>query len=299
MIYRKMKRAQKIEQEAEQEAEQKQEKRKEKKKKIFMSLLVTALIVWIPHNVIATEGNNFFQQRYRGWLWFEETPKEEVTKLEEEQPANPTIEDMQRARAENEAFKEKLDLYRHLTVRYPDNIEYAKMFRVLENQMLEQAATLANSFMLANFLYPDLSGQMEAPANIYGRRIQKDLQEAENKEKISKIAKQVELFVFRKRGCMYCSTLEKHLYKFAHRYGFSVEAVSLDASDSEYFKTHHDQDIIAALSLEVMPTVIAVVVETKERFELARGAVAISNLEDASVMLYDYLQEYREKGSVL
>lgn len=262
----------------------------------FILLIATALIVWIPHNALATGGNNFFQQRYRGWLWFEEKPKEEITKLEENkerQPTNPTIEDMHRARAENDAFKEKLDLYRHLTVRYPDNIEYAKMFRRLENQMLEQAATLANTFMLANFLYPDLSDQMEAPANIYGRQIQKDLQEEEHKDKISKIAKQVELFVFRKAGCMYCSTLEKHLYTFAHRYGFSVEAVSLDESDSKYFKTHHDQDIVSALALEVMPTVIAVVQETKERFELARGAVAIPNLEDASVMLYDYLQDAR------
>lgn len=252
--------------------------------------------VFISNIALASERNNFFNQRYRGWLWFEDMHKKsEKSKQQSLAPDVPTMEDMKKARDENEAFKEKLDLYRHLVVRYPDNIEYAKMFRAFENQMLEQSATLANTFMLVNFLYPDLSDQMEAPENIYGRKIKEDLKEKENKDKIRKIARKVELFVFRKSECAYCTTLEKHLNVFASRYGFKVEAVSIDESSSKYFKTYHDPALIQKLKLEIMPTVIAVVNETNERFELARGAVAIANLEDASVMLHDYLEDVRQK----
>lgn len=38
-----------------------------------------------------------------------------------------------------------------------------------------------------------------------------------------------------------------------------------------------------------MPTVIAVVNDTRERFELARGAVSIADLEDKALLLAKYL----------
>lgn len=262
--------------------------------------IVFSFILAIP----SYAGNNFFDQRYRGWLWFEEKPKKDkarakLAETKEEQPLKPTILDMQKAREDNEAFKEKLDLHRHLTVRYPENIEYARMYRALENEMLEQVSTLSRTFMMTNFIYPDLSDQMEAPENIYGRRIKKDLKNQERQEKIKKIAKRVELFVFRQAGCMYSMTLEQHLDRFADRYGFSVEAVSIDESDSEYFKTYHDPELVKLLALEKIPTVVAVVLETNERFELARGAVAIPNLEDATVMLYDYLEDSRRQEQMV
>lgn len=256
-------------------------------------IVIFALLAFIANTYAA---NNFFEQRYRGWLWFEDKPKlerqkERIQNQLKHNSQEPTIEDMKQAKEENERFKEELELHRHLMVRYPDNIEYVRKYKEKENEMLDKSMTLAKSFAMTNFLYPDITDQLELPQNMYGRKIYKELEQQAHDKKVKFMASKLELFVFRKEGCIYCDTLEKHLYTFANKHNFNVEAVSVDASDSGYFKTHHDQDLIQQLKLEVMPTVIAVFVDTKERFELARGAVSTANLEDACVMLFDYLEE--------
>lgn len=107
------------------------------------------------------------------------------------------------------------------------------------------------------------------------------------------LSKEIEIFVFRKDKCSYCQTLEKHLASFAAQYGFKVEAVSADGSTSQYFKTNSSKELIAALDLEVMPTVIAVTNDSALRFELARGAVSIAELEEKALLLFRYLKEIR------
>ena len=60
---------------------------------------------------------------------------------------------------------------------------------------------------------------------------------------------------------------------------------------SSYFKTHASRKLIKALGLEVMPTVIAVVNDTRQRFELARGAVSVADLEEKALLLVNYLDK--------
>ena len=79
---------------------------------------------------------------------------------------------------------------------------------------------------------------------------------------------------------------------FANKYGFQVDAVSADHSSSSYFKTHSHPEIIKQLNLTVMPTVIAVTKDSRMRFELARGAVSIPDLEDKALLLAKVLDNY-------
>ena len=126
---------------------------------------------------------------------------------------------------------------------------------------------------------------------MYGRKIYRDEKQKADLDRIKLAAKAVDVFVFRKDGCPYCVDLEKHLETFATRYGFNVEAVSPDDSVSKHFKTNKGPELIEVLQLDVMPTVIVVVKETRERFELARGAVSISDLEDAALILAKILED--------
>ena len=45
-----------------------------------------------------------------------------------------------------------------------------------------------------------------------------------------------------------------------------------------------------------MPTVIVVVKETRERFELSRGAVSVSDLEDSALILSKILEDRKKDG---
>jgi len=244
--------------------------------------------------------HDFFEQRYRGWLWFEEKEQDDSADSQAEEQVisrMPTQEEMRKAKLENEAFKEELEALRHLMVRYPNNLNYIRSYKEKEKQMLDGAMTLARNFAMVNFLNPDIADQLKRPQNIYGRNVAREQKELKDRQTIKSLSGKVELFVFRQANCPHCPLLEKHLSSFAKKYGFTVEAVSEDGSLSSYFKTHNNQALIKQLALTVMPTVIAVTKDSSMRFELARGAVSIPDLEDKALLLAEYLSKNQQLQS--
>ena len=268
--------------------------------KLIHSITLILVVLATPLTSKAAKSD-FFNQSYRGWLWFEEKERDESVdqKLEQEpQDSNhiPTKEEMEKAKHENEEFKEELENLRHMMIRYPDNINYIRLYKEKEQEMLNASMTLARNFAMANFLNPNLADNLNAPQNIYGRNVKKSEKQARDKQTIKSLIPKIELFVFREENCSHCPLLEKHLNSFANKYGFKVEAVSADNSKSKYFKTHNNPAITNALNLNVMPTVIAVTKDSSMRFELARGAVSIPDLEDKALLLADYLEKHKNES---
>jgi len=204
---------------------------------------------------------------------------------------------MEAIKTENENFAHELELLRHVMIRYPDNLEYVRKYKEKEKIMLDNAQILGHSFLMANFLNPDIANHLEAPQNIYGRKALKEDEEKQNSATLKAIAKRVELFLFFKSNCNHCEVLEKHLARFANIYGFKVEAVSIDGTKSRYFKTHTNTELIERLQLKEMPTVIAVTNDSSLRFELARGAVSVADLEDNSLLMTKYLETVVGQGN--
>ena len=261
-------------------------------KQYIIQLVILTLIQLLP--VCAHAKQSFFEQRYRGWLWFDE-PIVEQPNLEEkqdtaeEQSKAPTLEEMQRAKHDNEQFAEELELLRHLAVRHPENLEYIKLYKFKEKEMMDNAQILGLNWLMANFLNPEIMDELKSPQNIYGRKILAKEKKSNDQSILQALGDKVELFIFRQDGCPYCSTLEKHLKRFADKYSFKVEAITPDNSQSQYFKSNSSPELIEALGLELMPTVIAVVNNTRQRFELARGAVSVVDLEKKALLLAKYL----------
>ena len=245
--------------------------------------------------------HDFFEQRYRGWLWFEEKEQDNSIDSQAEEQAMsrmPTEEQMKQAKLENEAFKEELEALRHLMVRYPNNLNYIRLYKEKEKEMLEGAMVLARNFAMVNFLNPGIADQLKTPQNIYGRNVAREQKELQDRQIIKSLSDKVELFVFRQANCPHCPLLEKHLNSFAKKHGFKVEAVAQDNSTSSYFKTHNNPAIIKQLQLSVMPTVIAVTKDSSMRFELARGAVSIPDLEDKALLLAEFLKNQHKQSVV-
>ena len=255
------------------------------------------LVILLPLLQLAPEcayaKSDFFNQSYRGWLWFEEKEQENIDDLKQAALDNshaPTKEEMEQAKHENEEFKEELENLRHMMIRYPDNVNYIRLYKEKEQEMLGGAMVLARNFAMTNFLNPNLADNLKAPQNIYGRNVFKSEKKENDRKIIKSLTTKIELFVFREDNCAHCLLLEKHLESFASKYGFNVEAISKDESQSKYFKTHNNPQITKALNLDVMPTVIAVTKDSSLRFELARGVVSIPDLEDKVLLLAEYLK---------
>ena len=211
-----------------------------------MKQLVFILLTLCTSSVFAKE--EFFEQRYRGWLWFDQQMKSQPSEVEKKQEKKVTKEEMLRAKADNKQFKEELALLKHLMLRHPDNLEYIRLYKLKEKEMLERAVILGSNWQLVNFLNPEIVDELRHPQNMYGRKIQDEEQNKRQQKMIQSLAGKVELFVFRQKDCPYCSYLEKHLANFAGKYGFKVEAVSNDESMSSYFKTHASHKLIGVLS---------------------------------------------------
>ena len=268
--------------------------------KIQKKVLILFLIVIIQ--IVAASANaknSFFDQSYRGWLWFEEKAQRgnSLKPTDKTKFSHPTKEEMQKARRDNEIFKEELDDLRAIMIRHPENLDYIRLYKKKEKLMLDGAMVLTNNFMMVNFLNPDIADQLNNPQNIYGRNIDKEEKKKSDFQKIKSLTSKVEIFVFRSGSCAHCHLLEKHLSSFAIKYGFQVEAVSEDGSDISYFKTYNNPEIIKQLKLNIMPTVIAITRDSKQRFELARGAVSIPDLEDKALLLVEILDN-QEKGKI-
>jgi conjugal transfer pilus assembly protein TraF len=236
-------------------------------------------------------GADFFNQRYRGWLWFEDGEKRELQKKkqEEQKEYQDKAQEFAKAREEVEQFAKELEDLKYMMVRYPENLAHVLAYKKKEAEMLENAILLDHSYRLANFVSPELVDHIQNPINLYGRKIKDEVDNKENALKIGELASRVELFLFFSSTCPYCAQLEPVLDNFAKKYGFKVEAISIDQSESRYFKTHHNTELVAKLNLQHTPTIMLVTNDSKISFEFMRGAASLTELEERSTLALTHL----------
>lgn len=245
----------------------------------MIKYIIFIIFLTISSSSIA-EDKKFFNQRYRGWLWFEDSAKpKKVSKV------NP-LPTPQEAATAIAVRKEELDNARNVMLESAYRPEISKRdfigavenYRRLEQQMQFMAMRVGSAWDESNLLNPDFLDELNHPSNMYGRKLKAELDAKNDELLLKQLAKKTELFVFRNKDCDYCGSLEKHLHAFAIKYGFNVEAVSEDDSSSEYFKTTKSAELIKKLGVKFMPTVFLVADGDVHRYEIARGLVSIEGL---------------------
>lgn len=264
---------------------------------LFRTVLILLLAVSNTHYGTIFANNDFYNDRYRGWYWFDERKKEEETNKERltEKEKLPTQEEYANARKEVENFASELEDLKYMMIRYPDNLDHIKRYKEKEAIVLDNAVLLSKNYQMVNFLNPHLDDELEYSSNLYGRKIQQEIQKRDQIKELKEVASKVELYLFFSSTCPYCKTLEKSLVSFAKEYGFTVSAISSDNSKSEYFNSYYSPEVIAKLNLNIMPTVIAVTNDSSVRFEIARGAVSISELEEKALLMARRMKELEEE----
>ena len=272
-----------------------------KSSRIF-SMLILLVVQFSPVCVFAR--GDFFEQRYRGWLWFDEFSIDEQKIAEEQtiQSQVPTPEDAFNA---IEARKEALDNARNvmLEAAYRPNISKQEFltvvenYRYLEREMQIMALKVGSSWDETNLLNPEYLDESNNPTNMYGRKKKEELDAVRDGAILKELATKSEIFIFRRDDCGYCHDMEKHLDRFARKYGFKVEAISPDNSDSPYFKTTHSQELIIALEVELVPTVLLVVDGDSHRYQLADMLVSIEDLERNALQAASLFQQGISKSN--
>ena len=111
-----------------------------------------------------------------------------------------------------------------------------------------------------------------------------------NQSKIKELAKSFDLVLFFEPTCKYCALLSPVLKTFGEQYGFNIESVSSSGARHEYFKTAKATGLANQLGITAFPTVIAISHDSKTAFELIRGYVSLSELEEYSLLAIKYLE---------
>lgn len=259
--------------------------------------MVLALFIFLV--VIVSDAYavpNFFDQRYRGWIWFEE--KEQVKRQEEEQKSNAfeaeeiTAED---AKREVEFMTKELEDLKNIYIARP-SFKTQKAYRDKLTVNLNRWQMMSQLWDEQNFLVPEYKDLVQSPDNVFAVKLNRKIDEDANKEIIQQFAANYQLVFFFRRSCPRSTEFEPVLKRFSDMHNIKVEAVSVDGSESSYFSAElggakFDRELITKLGIEATPTVIAVRNDGKRAFELIRGFVTISELEGNVVMAWRLAEE--------
>jgi len=214
-------------------------------------------------------------------MWFEEPEATE----EEQREDVITPEVIKEAKEYNAQFKQELEDLRAVMIRHPENLHYVLAYKQKEQELYKRSGSLSQSWVLANLLDPELLDELKNPQNLYGRKAKAELDKERRQAALKALAGKLELFIFRQDNCPHCHFLEKHLANMAREHNFEVTAITKDGSKSPYFPAHHQPELIRALDLKVVPMVVAVTKDSAERFEIARGAVSIPEMEEKLLLV--------------
>ncbi len=256
----------------------------------YQAILVLFLIL-LPE---VSKAQGFLNdQRYRGWLFFEKKdvikkPTKQIQSLD--QTARPSEITPEEAKAEIEQFSRELDALKFMMLARP-TVENVKAYRDKEKLLWAHAEVLESAWEMANLLYPEQRDLINNPVNVHAVKAKRQIEAEEKGNKIKGLAQQFDLVLFFSSSCRYCELFSPVLKSFAEQYGFKVEAVSSDGSKHQYFKTSIDTTLAERLGITAFPTVIAISHDSKTAFELIRGYVSISELEEYSILAHKYLEQ--------
>jgi len=247
----------------------------EKRTKTFLILMFS---IFVSITNCYAKGD-FFEQRYRGWLWFED--KEQA----KEKAANKVEIAPEVAKEEMEEFSRQLEERKYIMFARPTP-ENVKSYRDKEKEMWDKAMELQESWDMANFLYPEQRDQINNPDNVHAVKLKRKLEQEGQDKVIKEFAANFELVAFFKNNCRYCHEFVPVLGSFIREFGFIAETVVLDdpAAASRNFY------LVKKLNIEATPVVFAISKDGKTAFELVRGFVSISELRFAVAMSWKHLK---------
>ena len=163
--------------------------------KLVIGLETLMILLICNSSFAANSAISFFDQRYRGWLWFENKTTTHNNTAQtsglNQAKQNDDITPAQ-ARAEVEQFARELEELKFMMLARPSP-ENVKAYRDKEKQMWDQAETLHEAWDMANLLYPEQRDLINNPVNVHGVKAKRAMQEEENTQKIKALAKDFDL----------------------------------------------------------------------------------------------------------
>jgi thiol-disulfide isomerase/thioredoxin len=163
--------------------------------------------------------------------------------------------------------------------------------------MWDHSLVIHDAWDMANLMYPEQRDLINNPVNVHAVKAKRAMEFESSQSKIRELAKNFDLVFFFEPNCKYCALLSPVLRIFSEQYGFNIEAISTSNSKHEYFETTKATGLTESLGITAFPTVIAISHNSETAFELIRGYVSLSELEEYSLLAIKYLEAQHAQKS--
>ena len=231
----------------------------------------------------------FFNQsnQYRGFYWFEQKPIDQTkTKFH-----YPTAEE---ARASLSIRKQALDNARNqmseLSFREntpPEELRKAVLkYKQLEAKMFDGSLRLFDATEMVNFTNPELTSQI--PTNVFANKIKRQANQQKNERVIKEFGKDFDLLLFTRDTCPYSQAFVPVATNFSQQNQIQLDVTTLDSEHGR---------IAQSIGVNSVPTLVAIKKDGSALFEVARGMISYSELEQSMLLAKAYNDELVKRKS--
>lgn len=203
----------------------------------------------------------YWQDRWRGWHFYEDPPREEDKASPPPPPSQPAASSpATKTRApELEEFtrlQRTLEEYRNIAIIRPTEAN-VRRYMELEAKVVSQASAFADVAKRVAWATPELDPTLQGrPVNAKALEVFDETQRAERSRTVAQLGKDHVLFFFYRSDCPYCHAFAPVLEAFQGRHGIQVVAISIDGGPLPGFPgARRDNGIANALQVSQVPAV--------------------------------------------
>jgi len=218
---------------------------------------LSCLLFALNHPAVYAE--DFYDDRERGWFWYETIPIEEPEqeKKEPEPVPSPTLtlppqlSPRERLKQQGEALENAMAT----AILYPTPENY-RQYLEQSKQIQEQSQLFALGLKQAIWLNPEYDYTLESPNNAQAIIAKNEQINLADDAAIAALADKTGLLFFFRSDCPYCHRFAPILKKFSEHYEFPVIPISLDGpglKEFPYPKTN--LELAQLLKVDVVPAV--------------------------------------------
>jgi conjugal transfer pilus assembly protein TraF len=236
-------------------------------------------LVLVADAVPAQEGQAWWEDRRRGWHFYEDPPAEQpepaLVPAPPIAPSAPQAPEL----AEFEQLKKVLEDTRNIAIMRPTE-ENVRRYMELEAQVVARASYFADVARRVAWATPSLDPSLQGrPVNAKALEVFTREQRDGRTAHVATLGRDHVLFFFYRSDCPYCHVFASTLRDFKTRYGIQVVAVSLDGGPIAGFADiRNDNGISAALKVDQVPAVFLAQPFTRKIVPIGFGVLSESQL---------------------
>ena len=226
-------------------------------------------------------SETFYQDRARGWHWYETKPIPKTktkTKpdLQKPQTSVPVIQTAtQRMQNYRKVIEEALN--EAILNPTPSNL---LNYQQLQQGLMNRAQQFSQTWMNVVWSHPELDDTLKFPVNQGARHIYLDQEKEKTKTAIASLKTEWGFFFFFSKDCPYCVKFAPIVRHFAQTYDFEIIPISKDGTPlPEFPNPKMDPGILEAWGINYYPALFVVNPQTEEVVPVAFGFLSLDEIE--------------------